>query len=174
MESVSSENVGVPERAEWLRLSQRQPTILEGESSETSGQGRDERHWLPGCLRPPPLLFYGTGKGRWRSQRLRMRGRVTERIGNRLRQMRHSSLSRGVSAVGPKRSFRRPAVTKADQETTNDAVEVAGLGRICFGGLLFGSGLGSSLRNALPSKSSAFEIPTFDELRASYLGHRTC
>jgi len=32
-----------------LRLSQRQPTILEGESSETSGQGRDERHWLPGC-----------------------------------------------------------------------------------------------------------------------------
>ena len=83
------------------------------------------RSGCPG-MRPPPLPLLGAGRAAGQPQRLRARDR---KITDRQPALANAALR--VSAVGLRRSFRRPAVTKAGQESTCNAVGVAGLGRIC-------------------------------------------
>jgi hypothetical protein len=102
------------------------------------GHSRSVRtRWLPGhCgLLPQTCAWLFRERGAKRAagqpQRLRVHDRV---IMGRQSALANAALIAppGASAVGLERSFRRPAVTKAEQESTYDAVGVAGPDRIRF------------------------------------------
>lgn len=117
----------VPELA-GLRQSQWLPAILESELPGGSFQTRAQaRTGCPGVAASSPYLLFEAGRVAGHRSSCGY-GLARARVGNWLRQKRHSF--RALS--GRRQSWRRLAVTKAEQEHTNNAVRVAGLDRILF------------------------------------------